>query len=190
MASRGAAVPRLLVDKDELYLSAGSGAGVKLLPSSARLQFPAGLDAALDDSKEEAPLRRRRKAKKEKRDTAGAEWGHMAAPQMTAELKRELQIVRMRNVLDPKRFYRASDMKKELPKYFQMGTLVAGAADGASARLTRKQQKTSMIDELLAEPALRQRAKRRFQAVQDANSAGVRKTNRPAHGRKGKRRKE
>jgi hypothetical protein len=45
----------------------------------------------------------------------------MPAPTMTPELKREIQAMRLRNALDPKRFYKggAKDDKK-MPEFFSV----------------------------------------------------------------------
>lgn len=43
----------------------------------------------------------------------------MPQPELTEELKRDLQVIRMRKALDPKQFYKGNDMKG-LPKYFQV----------------------------------------------------------------------
>ena len=56
---------------------------------------------------------------KEKDKSAGKNWFDMPAPEMTEELKRDLNILQMRNVLDPKRHYKKNNSKK-LPKYFQV----------------------------------------------------------------------
>lgn len=45
----------------------------------------------------------------------------MRPPEMTDEVKRDLEVLQMRNVLDPKRFYKHND-RKTLPKYFQVWT--------------------------------------------------------------------
>jgi Fcf2 pre-rRNA processing len=42
----------------------------------------------------------------------------MPATEVTPSLKRDLTLLQMRDVLDPKRHYRAS--AKKLPKYFQV----------------------------------------------------------------------
>jgi hypothetical protein len=42
----------------------------------------------------------------------------MPATEITPSLKQDLTLLQMRNVLDPKRHYRAS--AKALPKYFQV----------------------------------------------------------------------
>jgi len=47
----------------------------------------------------------------------------MKAPEMTEELKNDLQILQMRSALDPKHFYKRSEMKT-LPKYFEASFLI------------------------------------------------------------------
>lgn len=120
-------------------------------------------------------------------DTAGAGWGHMRAPTLTPELKRELLIVKMRGVLDSKRFYRSADGGKTLPKYFQMGTIVSGADDGRQNKLTKRERKGSMLQELMGDEAVRKRAKKQFLKHQAEASAGKkRKSNNrgPSHKQK------
>lgn len=116
-----------------------------------------------------------RKGKSERADTAGAGWGHMRAPTLTPELKRELLIVKMRGALDPKRFYRSADGGKSLPKHFQMGTMVEGAEDGAHNRLTKRERKGSMLQELMSDGTLRRRAKSQFLKSQAEHAAGRKK---------------
>lgn len=55
----------------------------------------------------------------ERAKSAGRNWFDMPAPEMTQELQRDLNILRMRHVLDPKRHYKKNSSKK-LPKYFQV----------------------------------------------------------------------
>ena len=60
----------------------------------------------------------RKEKLKEKESTAGEKWFDLPATEMTTAIKRDLQLLQMRDVLDPKRFYRSSS--KKLPKYFQV----------------------------------------------------------------------
>ena len=46
----------------------------------------------------------------------------MPAPEITEERKHDLEVLSMRKVLDPKRFYKAADTKGP-PKYFQVSIL-------------------------------------------------------------------
>jgi hypothetical protein len=111
-------------------------------------------------------------------DTAGAAWGHMRAPTLTTELKRDLLLVKMRGAMDPKRFYRSADNGKSLPKYFQMGTIVSGADEGTG--LSRRERKTSILHELMSDGTIRKRAKAQFLKSQEAASAGVKRRIKPA----------
>ncbi|KAH7979785.1 hypothetical protein HPB49_011012 [Dermacentor silvarum] len=60
--------------------------------------------------------------KEERSKTKGPGWFGLPAPEMTDELKHDLEVLRMRHVLDPKRFYKKNDLK-DLPKYFQFDDL-------------------------------------------------------------------
>lgn len=52
----------------------------------------------------------------------------MSAAFCVLQVKQDLRMLALRGVFDPKRFYRAPDATK-FPKYFQMGTVVAGPTD-------------------------------------------------------------
>lgn len=78
-------------------------------------------------------LRQQRKLAPE---TAGKKWFDLPAPQMTDDMKRDLKLLQLRGTFDPKRFYKSSDHKKSLPKFFQVGTVVESAADFYSGLLT------------------------------------------------------
>ena len=54
--------------------------------------------------------------------STGSGWYEMQAPEMTAELKNDLKLLRMRGALDPSQHYKASDWKK-LPRYFEVSEL-------------------------------------------------------------------
>jgi hypothetical protein len=56
---------------------------------------------------------------KKREATKGSKWFDMKAPEMSEELRNELEILQMRSELDPKRFYKRSEMKT-LPKYFEV----------------------------------------------------------------------
>lgn len=43
----------------------------------------------------------------------------MKAPEVTEELKNDIQVVQMRSALDPKHFYKRNEMKA-IPKYFEV----------------------------------------------------------------------
>lgn len=111
--------------------------------------------------------------RKQIKDTAGKGWFDMPAPVMTPELKKDLQLLKLRDVMDPKRHYKKGDFKsKALPKYFQVGTVVETAADFYSGRLTKKERKTTLADELLSDPSLRQYRKRKVKEIEEIRRPG------------------
>ena len=61
--------------------------------------------------------------KEENLNTTGKDWYNMKAPEITPELKEDLKALKLRNIIDPSRFYKKSDSKK-LPKFFQDGRIL------------------------------------------------------------------
>lgn len=55
----------------------------------------------------------------EREKTKGGKWFNMPATEITDERKYDLSLLQMRKSLDPKRFYKANDLKTA-PKYFQV----------------------------------------------------------------------
>lgn len=174
-------LPKLCVGSlPQLYLrSDSSGIVRRNTPSAyaatAAAQLPSGFVAGAEPARRKLGKRARRR---EKVDTAGPGWAEMRAHELTPEVKRELQLVRMRGALDPKRFYRTSDMKKELPKYFQMGTVVEGTGGGRT-----RPARGGLLKQALGDAKVRARAKSQFKKVQQATMAGVRKMSGPKMGR-------
>jgi len=137
-------------------------------------------------TKESVPCEKTKKQqqkdrRRERKETSGKRWYHMRPPEMTDEVKRDLEVLQMRNVLDPKRFYKHND-RKTLPKYFQMGTIMDSSADFYSSRLTNKQRKANLVDELLADAEFKNYQKRKFSEIQAKQRA-------TGHFRKKKRKK-
>ncbi|KAK9165844.1 hypothetical protein Scep_001035 [Stephania cephalantha] len=115
--------------------------------------------------------------KKHLKDTAGASWFDMPAQTITPELKNDLQILKLRSVIDPKRHYKKGDLKsKTLPKYFQVGTVIESASEFFSGRLTKKERKATLADELLSDNHLGTYRKRKVREIEkEHNVVGVEK---------------
>ncbi|BFZ15316.1 hypothetical protein BsWGS_18355 [Bradybaena similaris] len=108
-------------------------------------------------------LKRERKAERDK--TLGKKWFGMKAPDVDEKLKNDMELIQMRSVLDPKRFYKHQD-RRGLPKYFQMGTVVDEGTDFYSSRLTKKQRKQTLVEELMADANIRQYNKKKYAELQ------------------------
>lgn len=88
------------------------------------------------------------------------------------EMRREVQAIRLRNAVDPKRFYRGSAKgEMEMPKYAQLGKIISGNADAAST-MTRDQRGKSVIDELVKDAESSAYAKRKFNEQQAKTNVG------------------
>ncbi|XP_043701743.1 rRNA-processing protein fcf2-like [Telopea speciosissima] len=110
--------------------------------------------------------------RKQVKDTAGKSWFEMPAPTITPELKKDLQMLKLRSVIDPKRHYKKGDSKsKTLPKYFQVGTVTESASDFFSGRLTKKERKATLADELLSDRSLGEYRKRKVREIEEQNQS-------------------
>ena len=92
----------------------------------------------------------KRLRRSERERTAGGDWFNMAKPELTDEKKKDLELLKMRKVLDTKTFYKKNDIQ-EFPKYFEVGTVVDNATDFYSDRIPKRQRKQTLVDELLAD---------------------------------------
>ncbi|XP_029285508.1 deoxynucleotidyltransferase terminal-interacting protein 2 [Cottoperca gobio] len=104
------------------------------------------------------------KRRVEKAKSTGDGWFNMKAPEMSQELKGDLQVLKMRGATDPKRFYKKSD-RDGFPKYFQVGTVVDSAVDFYHSRIPKKQRKRTMVEELLSDAEFRHNNKKKYQHI-------------------------
>lgn len=116
----------------------------------------------------------RRKRKERAAETAGPGWFHMPRAEMTDDLKKDLQVMKMRSVLDGKQHYKRADSRK-LPRFVQRGVVVEGAHDFFASRTVRKQRKRTIVDELLADAEFRRKNKRKYLELQAIRMKGGRR---------------
>ena len=103
------------------------------------------------------------------KDTSGKNWFDMPAQTMTPELQRDLKLLQLRDAIDPKRHYKKGNSKsKTLPKYFQVGTIVASPLDYFTGRLTKKERKATLADELLSDQNLAAYRKRKVREIEES----------------------
>ncbi|KAK3928118.1 Deoxynucleotidyltransferase terminal-interacting protein 2 [Frankliniella fusca] len=105
-----------------------------------------------------------KKRKMEREKSAGRNWFNMQAPEITEEMKNDLEVLKMRSALDPKHFYKKNDFKN-LPKYFQVGRVVESAADFYHSRIPKKDRKKTLVDELLADAEFQKSTKKRYKEI-------------------------
>ncbi|KAM7388268.1 hypothetical protein PAMP_024458 [Pampus punctatissimus] len=133
-------------------------------------------DAVPPYSESKQALKLKHRAEREK--STGDNWFNMKAPEITGELKGDLQVLKMRGSMDPKRFYKKND-RDGFPKYFQVGTVVDNPVDFYHSRIPKKERKRTMVEELLADAEFRHENKKKYQHIMTEKAAhGAGKRNR------------
>ena len=101
----------------------------------------------------------KRRNRLERAKTSGEGWFNMKAPEMTDEVRQNLEVLQMRGAIDKNRVYKKNDMRT-LPKYFAMGTVVEHATDFYSSRIPKKQRKKTLVEELMADVEAKKQLKK------------------------------
>src|SRR5690349_13081070 len=110
---------------------------------------------------------------------------------MTEQLKRDVQIIQMRNYMDPKkyvsllcsflffnilnmllifRFYKNPDKPRAI---VHIGTVIEGPTEFKSSRLTKRERKQTVLEEVMGDDSIRRYSKRVFNDIQAQKSAKV-----------------
>jgi hypothetical protein len=100
---------------------------------------------------------------------AGDKWFNMKQQELTDEVKRDLLIIKQRSALDPKRHYKKQ--KWDIPKYFQMGTIIEGNTEFYS-RLNRRQRGNNLVQEILHDDESKKYFKRKYSEIQLSKMSG------------------
>lgn len=105
-------------------------------------------------------------------DDAGSSWFGLPRTKLTPELKRDFQVLRLRGALDPKVHYKKSAAKSLVPRYSHVGEVVEGPTEFNSARLTKRERKTTFADEVLSAQGLKERSKFKYSGIQKQKTNG------------------
>ncbi|KAF2151199.1 rRNA-processing protein FCF2 [Myriangium duriaei CBS 260.36] len=122
--------------------------------------------------KVEDPVTVRKRLAENKKASAGERWYNLPKTDLTPELKRDLQIMKMRNVLDPHRHYKKEGGKMKAPEFSQVGTIIEGPTEYYSARINNKDRKRTFVEEVLAGEQETGRFKRKYGDVQAKKTSG------------------
>lgn len=115
-------------------------------------------------------LESRKKSDKVKPPTETEKWFTLPKPEMTAEVKRDLMIIKHRAALDPKRHYKKE--KWQAPERFSIGTIIEGPTEFFSSRLKNKERKNTMLETLMADDKTNKYFKRKYTEVQQKKTSG------------------
>ncbi len=75
-------------------------------------------------------------------------WFQFASTPLTDELKTDLKILRQRNYINPKKFYKSLDNPST---HVQVGTVIEGVGEYYSSRLSKKERKANFADEIMGD---------------------------------------
>jgi len=101
--------------------------------------------------------------------TAGDGWFGMVPTAVTDSVRADVAILRNRTYLDPKRFYKKADAVDL--RRVQVGTVIEGANEYYSHRLTQKERRQNLAEEVMADGDVARYAKRQFGKIQDQRQA-------------------
>lgn len=95
----------------------------------------------------------------------------MPRTQLTTELKADLQLLKVRAVLDPSRHYK-KDFRNLVP-YSEVGRIVEGPTH-LSSHTPKREQKCTFVQEVLANESSTGRFKKRYNEIQSSKTSGKR----------------
>ncbi|PHH49529.1 rRNA-processing protein fcf2 [Ceratocystis fimbriata CBS 114723] len=110
--------------------------------------------------------------KTEKKDTAGSGWFDLPKTNLTPELKRDLQLLRLRNALNPKVHYKKQSWRSQVPRYSHVGEVIAGPTDFFSSRITKKERRNTFAQEVLAVEKSTGKFKAKYGEIQKVKTSG------------------
>ncbi|KAI0446080.1 Fcf2 pre-rRNA processing-domain-containing protein [Xylaria telfairii] len=155
-------------------LSAPQPSNNEMVKSGITTKTPA-TSASIKQKSQELSVRvpEARKSKKgmAHKANAGPQWFNLPATDLTPELRRDLQLLKMRDVLDPKRHYK-KDTTRAIPEFAQVGTVVPGPTDYFGARMTKKDRKRTLLEDVLETEGTTRRFKRKYGEIQAAKTSG------------------
>ncbi|KAK4217328.1 rRNA-processing protein fcf2 [Rhypophila decipiens] len=175
-------IDRLLAEAEtRLAASNDSKALVPVAASTKTLRAPAATIStegqavvAKTQSKElsvRIPKPAQAKTAADKKD-ALADWYNLPKTELTPELKRDLQILKMRDVVAMgKQYFKKDSRKNFVPEYCAVGRILPGATDGSNHRLTKKEQKRTIVEEVLAGQTT-SKFKSKYHEVQEKKQSG------------------
>ncbi len=91
---------------------------------------------------------------------------------MTPQLKRDLQLIEMRSVLDPHRHYKRTSGTNKVPAFSQVGTVIEGPTEWYSSRINKKDRAQNFVEEVMAGEKETGRFKRKYNEIQEKKTSG------------------
>lgn len=96
----------------------------------------------------------------------------MPQTKLSSELKSDLKLLKLRNVLDPHRHYRSDGGTAFAPRFSQVGKIIEGPTEYYSSRLPNKERKKTFVEEVLANEKFTGRFKKKYNEIQASKTSG------------------
>ncbi|GAA5916247.1 Fcf2 domain-containing protein [Sporobolomyces salmoneus] len=104
--------------------------------------------------------------------TAGSKWFDMPATPMTPELKREIDAMRLKNALDPKKFMKGGAKNEKIGEFFQVGHIITPNTRATTSNSLPTASKRSFVEELVEDEQARAYAKKKTKEVMQKGMSG------------------
>jgi hypothetical protein len=113
---------------------------------------------------------------------AGSKWFGFEATPNSASLQADIALIRNRNYIDPKKFYKSSDFgKKGDKRMVQLGTVIEGSMESIfTNRLSKKQRRSNLVEEVMGEvfQGKNDYVKKKFTAMQRETTVAAKRRTR------------
>jgi len=123
--------------------------------------------------------------KKTKNSTiAGDEWFGIEQNKESEELESDLKVLQMRDIIDPKRFYKSYNTNNDKDGKSivrQVGTVIEGSTEYYSNRMTKKERRTNITEEFMSDVNVSSYTKGKFEKIQLAEKLKRRPTKKAKH---------
>ncbi len=96
----------------------------------------------------------------------------MPCTNLTPELRADLQLLKMRSILDPHQHYKKDSTKSLVPEYSQVGKIIEGPTEFFSSRLPNKERKKTFVEEVLVNEESIGRFKNKYSEIQASKTSG------------------
>ncbi|PWN24764.1 Fcf2-domain-containing protein [Jaminaea rosea] len=105
--------------------------------------------------------------------SASSRYSSSARGPTAEEMRREVQAIRLRNALDPKRFYKGGNKDKGMPKYAQLGRIISSPLEPRQT-LSKAERGRTVVEELVKDAQASAYAKRKYGEHQVKAASGGR----------------
>jgi hypothetical protein len=140
-----------------------------------------------DAYRQGAPNERKQLRKRSKRQqsarVSGKGWFNLKSAPLTADNKRELQMLQLRPYIFKDRHIKTD--RQGTPKFFQVGRVLSGAHEFYSSRIPKREQKRTFVEELISDKSFTDYAKKKYAEKQQAGQSKRRRTMPASRGGRG-----